>query len=286
VAGTNQIDPTDWLRQVELAAGLTPDRGDSAPGDLDQAAELLEARHGRAGARFAEVAFGFGTDRTEVFEAKNASLRLSVDISLTWNREVYTHELEVIGDLLAELRPRRVLDLGCEQGIVTCFVASSLPEAEVTGIDRSATAIDRARELAADIATGQVGFETGDFLPASPGDGGDRPAFDPGPADLVICSRSMLGEALPAIDEEGWSTEIAELAAAALSAMTGEGGTLFLLERGSPESLADWLGILAESGLDAQRVSGFACDEPSNPAQQFTIAVARGASGAPARRVS
>ena len=287
-------DPAEWLLRVGAAAGLEASLPDVVPTDIELAAELLEARHGPPGARFAEVAFGFGTDRAEVFEAKNASLRLSVEISLMWNRAVYLRELSALGDLIADLRPGRILDLGCEQGIVTCFIASSLPEAEVIGVDRSPAAVARARELAAATGTGHVRFEAGDFLsePLGGADGsptagsGGGPSGVSGPADLVVCSRSMIGEALPGVGENGWSRDSAASAAARLAGMIGETGVLFLLERGSPESLAEWFDLLAACGLVARQVAGFACDEPSNPGQEFTIAVARGAPDAPVQPVS
>ncbi len=54
---------------------------------------------------------------------------------------------------------KKILDVGCDCGIVTCFLARCCPDAEVTGIDRSANAVARARELAEKLGVSNVRFE-------------------------------------------------------------------------------------------------------------------------------
>lgn len=66
---------------------------------------------------------------------------------------------------LARRRPGgrlRVLDAGCEDGVVTCDLAARHPEWELTGVDRDPDAVERARGLAAQCGTGNVAFVGGD----------------------------------------------------------------------------------------------------------------------------
>ena len=62
------------------------------------------------------------------------------------------------GDLF-DGQDKKILDVGCDCGIVTCFLARCCPDAEVIGIDRSANAVARARELAEKLGVTNVRFE-------------------------------------------------------------------------------------------------------------------------------
>jgi trans-aconitate 2-methyltransferase len=65
-------------------------------------------------------------------------------------------------DLLAQVplvSPERVVDLGCGAGNVTAILRQRFPDAEVTGMDGSATMLEKARATVADCA-----FEQGDFF--------------------------------------------------------------------------------------------------------------------------
>lgn len=54
--------------------------------------------------------------------------------------------------------PRRILDIGSDNGIVTCFLAMLYPEAEVIGIDPCRTSVACARELAQKLGCANVSF--------------------------------------------------------------------------------------------------------------------------------
>jgi SAM-dependent methyltransferase len=55
--------------------------------------------------------------------------------------------------------PSRVLDLGCDNGVLTCFYAIRFPKAKVVGIDRCLGAISCARELVNRLELDNVEFE-------------------------------------------------------------------------------------------------------------------------------
>jgi len=67
-----------------------------------------------------------------------------------------------------------ILDVGCGSGLLTCLVASSLPEARVSGWDRDAAAIDYARRLASAHEVANATFEAVD---AEHSDYGAEPRF-------------------------------------------------------------------------------------------------------------
>jgi cyclopropane fatty-acyl-phospholipid synthase-like methyltransferase len=52
-----------------------------------------------------------------------------------------------------------VLDLGCENGVLTCFYAILWPDEKVFGVKRSQAAVSAARELAKRLGLANVSFE-------------------------------------------------------------------------------------------------------------------------------
>ena len=56
----------------------------------------------------------------------------------------------------------RILDIGCDNGLATCFYASQRPDAEVLGIDRCAEGIACAEHLASMLGLKNVTFIHGD----------------------------------------------------------------------------------------------------------------------------
>ena len=67
--------------------------------------------------------------------------------------------------------PAQVLDLGCENGVLTCFIASIWPDSTVIGVDRSGPAIVAARALSDKLGLKNVSFKHShaiDFMKANP----------------------------------------------------------------------------------------------------------------------
>ena len=58
---------------------------------------------------------------------------------------------------------KRILDAGCECGVMSCFLAMAFPNAEITAIDRSPNAIAAARELAARLEVENIRFICGEL---------------------------------------------------------------------------------------------------------------------------
>lgn len=102
------------------------------------------------------------SERAEIkfYDFKNETLNGSLVVSGVFDSSFYRNMCNWFSkhrDLFAE--DKTILDVGCDCGILTCFVARCCPDAEVTGIDRSANAVARARELAEKLGVTNVRFE-------------------------------------------------------------------------------------------------------------------------------
>lgn len=93
----------------------------------------------------------------ELYNIKNQNLELSLDFS-RMTCDLHTQYLQwFIGAL--KTKPGRILDIGCDNGIVTCFYAMFFPETEVVGIDPCQYGINCAAELAAKLKLSNIIFK-------------------------------------------------------------------------------------------------------------------------------
>ena len=120
----------------------------------------LRRRHGQR-ARVYEAAL---QDGTLLFDVKNQDLDFSLDVTFGLSRDLLeAHLAWFMREFEGKRTPRRLLDLGCELGILTCCYASIFPDTEVVGIDLCPPAIARAQELADRLSLTNARFETADF---------------------------------------------------------------------------------------------------------------------------
>lgn len=105
------------------------------------------------------------------YELKNSSLDLSLHVGEHHASNVWREFASwLVNENLAP--PSEVLDLGCENGVLTCLYATLWPEATIVGVERSAAAIEAARELGKRLGLRNVSFEHSDarrFLDANVG---------------------------------------------------------------------------------------------------------------------
>ena len=90
---------------------------------------------------------GAPKNNTRFYELKNRSLEGSVYISAAFDSGVFRH----IGNIVIDVGDRltgKVLDLCCDCGIVTCFMAKNFPDTHFVGIDINESAVNNAKELA------------------------------------------------------------------------------------------------------------------------------------------
>lgn len=214
---------------------------------LDAAVQLSEDREGPE--RF--------------YSLKNRDLETSLFINLLLGGEVIRQGCAYFEEAVRRRLPpeeqsgKQLLDIGCENGLLTCYLAKQFPDLTVTGMDRNAAAVFCAKELAARLSLSNVSFVTGDIrdsgntedspnstAPASPGvpadsaDSGGISRFD------LVCSFRTLHENCP-VPEDGslspaeYETESRKALlpfASAVYANLLPGGKYLCLERaGDPE---------------------------------------------------
>lgn len=98
-----------------------------------------------------------------VYDLKNVDIELALALSSQY-RSVVSRSLMRWMDRSLAPAPRRILDIGCDIGLVTSFLAARFPGAEVLGIDSSRAALRRAVELAARLGLTNARFQPADAL--------------------------------------------------------------------------------------------------------------------------
>ena len=95
------------------------------------------------------------------YDLKNESLELSLYVGEHYSGNIWRDFARwVIQENLKT--PSQVLDLGCENGVLTCFLASLWPTAHIVGVHRSGPAIRAAKALAEKLELKNVSFEQRD----------------------------------------------------------------------------------------------------------------------------
>ena len=207
-----------------------------------EVADLLNAR-----------AEGAPTDNNKFYALKNESLKASVYISAAFDGGVFRH----IGNMVidnAELLKGRVLDLGCDCGIVTCFMAQQNPDTHFVGVDINEKAVENAKALAE-----SLGVTNAQFICCDAYEYTDDEKFD-----AVTSFRVLLDIAdkntkpLSFIGERGEREEQYKNAfapyAKAVSSNLRDGGSFISVERYTAEY--GWLGW-----LEALSAEGFSFDD-------------------------
>lgn len=218
--------------------------------------ERLRRRHGPIAEDVARAisAREEGQD-VDVYALKNKTLGLSVDVTAQYCQQMYAAFLSwFLRERFAE--PTSLLDIGCDNGILTCFYATLYPRAAVVGVDRGELGIACARELAKRLELANVRFETGDLLePAG--------AFPDQAFDLIV-STAVFHEILgfpEDLAENGSGTihkvpvepevsEAAKIVTRLVGLLSDEEGIMVSMERcRDAGGLAWWIRVLHTAGL-------------------------------------
>ena len=253
------------------------------PGDTDNFWATLDRRYGPQAKRVYDAIGGvLERSDTAVFDAKNVSLGLSLDVAMGYSGDLYRQQMETTARQFGELRPRRVLDAGCENGLLACFYATLWPEATVVGWDHVASATERATELATRLGLENATFELADLTSRQP----DEERFD-----LVCASRALLAEAvtrrhvdygLTVAEADGIDLGELDAAVATLVAHTSEDGLLVILDRMmKPAEIAAMAGSLERAGaaVNWTQSSLVTADEIAGAGQVFPQLIAHPGAG-------
>lgn len=105
---------------------------------------------------------GLNSNNQIFYELKNKTLKGSLIISAAFDSGLFRHLGNMIVDE-KEIFKGTILDVGCDCGIVTCFIAQQYPECKVVGVDINEAAVNNAKELAQKLGLTNVEFVTADI---------------------------------------------------------------------------------------------------------------------------
>ncbi len=101
-------------------------------------------------------------DKVNFYDFKNQNLKTSLTISSLFDADIYRKACNWIYENKSYFGDS-ILDIGCDNGIMTCFLARLFPDAQIIAIDRSANAIKVASEFAKKMDVKNISFICSDI---------------------------------------------------------------------------------------------------------------------------
>jgi SAM-dependent methyltransferase len=95
-------------------------------------------------------------DSSNIYNVKNNNLDFGLDVAKRL-ADFYKEYCTWFASM-EEPPPNRILDIGCDNGIITCFYAFLYPETEIIGIDKSRSGVACATQLAERLELSNVSF--------------------------------------------------------------------------------------------------------------------------------
>lgn len=211
---------------------------------------------------------------TAFYELKNTNLKASLTLTGAFDGDYIRKVCNWIAEH-TELFGGKILEVGCDCGILSCFLAKQLPNSHIVSIDRCQAAISVAKELADKLHVNNV-----EFVHAGVEDMNDQEF------DTVFSSRTMhenyYCESYPDITRlfryQGakYSSFLNEYAGNLRSCLK-EDGTLISIERSGRNPLwYGWLLALNNNQLVPvpEHIGEIVCKEVEDNHSEFQIAVA------------
>lgn len=101
-------------------------------------------------------------DKINFYNFKNQNLKTSLTISSLFDSDIYRKSCNWIYEN-RNYFGKSILDVGCDNGIMTCFIAKIMPYSHIIGIDRSQNAIKVAEEFANKMNIKNISFICSDI---------------------------------------------------------------------------------------------------------------------------
>lgn len=189
-----------------------------------------------------------GNPDPRIYTAKNASLDLSLFVTEYFLGATHRALLEKLVRL-GTPSPRRIVDLGCDNGLVTCFLAYLYPGAHVVGLDICAAGLHCGRALAVRLGQTNVEFRRADLAGLLPR------SFSAG-TDLVVAS--LVYREVAAFPDDGETNEQRLRATTARAAsylravrdrLSADASFVSLERFGTADCAEWWEGVLESAGL-------------------------------------
>ena len=214
-------------------------------------------------------------DNTGFYELKNRTLDGSLYVSAAFDGGVFRHIGNIIMDE-KELFCGDVLDLCCDCGIVTCFMAQTYPETNFVGVDINESAVNNARELAK-----RLGITNAEFICADVYEMELNKRFA-----LVTSFRSLLDAAeaqTKGLNFIGYRPEREETYkkafapfALAVDKHLDEDGSVLSVERYTAEyGWLGWMQALEEKGIYAQEKGGLMRAQDLSSVKEYSVTFAK-----------
>lgn len=218
------------------------------------------------------------------YKMKNESLAASIYISAAFDGGLFRH----LGNLIIdkpELFGGRVIDMACDCGIVTCFIAQQYPECRITGVDVNSSAIENAKQLAEKLGLGNVDFVCSDVFEYEPEEKADTVTSFRGLLDVTLADTKDLSF----FGERDWREKQYAAAfskyAKVIADILKEDGKVLSVERYTADyGWLGWMLALEEQGVFSipQECSQMRASDLSS-VKDYTITLAKqGKSGEPA----
>lgn len=124
----------------------------------------------------------------KIYTVKNKDLEMTMDFA-GYYYDLYTQFfkwlIEFKNSSDKNLDGKKILDLGCDNGITTCFIALAYPNSQIVAVDKCKKGIKCAQEISKKLEIKNIRFETVDAKKV------DK-FFKDEKFDLIISNRSML----------------------------------------------------------------------------------------------
>lgn len=217
---------------------------------------------------------GLPADNTSFYELKNRNLDGSIYLSAAFDGGVFRHIGNIVIDCAENLKGN-VLDLCCDCGIVTCFMAENNPDTKFIGVDINETAVENAKKLAKRLELTNVEFICKDVYVLDLG----------GKFDAVTSFRSLLDVAekqtkglnyigLRDEREETYKEAFTPFAAVIAKHLKPEGFVLSVERYTAEYGWLGWMKALAEQGIYATEESGLMRAQDISSIKEYSVTYA------------
>ena len=97
------------------------------------------------------------TDDSSFYKLKNQTSKISMALTSAFDADILRKACNWIADH-QDLFGETILEVGCDCGVMSCFLAKTFPESKITAIDRCAEAVVNAKELANKLNLSNITF--------------------------------------------------------------------------------------------------------------------------------
>lgn len=196
-------------------------------------------------------ATGQNSSNSYFYQIKNEDYAGSIFVSAAFDGGVFRHIGNIIIDN-PELFNGEIIDLACDCGIVTCFIAKMYPHCHITGVDINAPAVENAKKLAENLGLENVDFVCEDAYQVNFEKKANTVTSFRGLLD--VCMKNTKG--LPFFGERMWRENQYKEAfsdyAKVFKNNLKENGYVLCVERYTPEyGWLGWLEALFDQGINA-----------------------------------